>query len=879
MLCVAACLLAGLVFVARAASETSAECKGGTHKEIEAGIVKAVGCFTEATQGGATVYIGKWEDQVEGIDLNGFVLTGKKGGALQINAGNREVKTVALQAGPGNDEAQINSVGWPVSGQMRTLGDPIKIGFVAPAKGEVTLETLNLGSNFVAGALAGISPVGNVQTPVKLEDEGKGSIDLTVSLAGAFSLKGHPQSVTIALPTQSEKGTKLDGFEISLEEIDTFKVVKINEFEAKYSAAKSLISGSATLTFPFAAGGSSAKPNEKGFSGGFALENGALTEIKAGATGLKIPIGAPPGGFVTGIGGGFQLKNGQGANNVLIINANLDAEFGPEIPTPWGKVVPIEASAALGAGHKGEEAFFEIRGGVKIFRLPVGDVYLGIHSNAGVEFGAGIGIGFPSYKNNENDPFYIGARVDGWVSKGHVQFEGKGRVALLNLKLFDGRIMVNDRAAGACWTVLGFPGGAVYPYGTEVKTFGVGCGLDYYKEQFPAGARISAAGSRTIHLEPVERIIAVKGAGKAPRFSLRSPSGKVLRTPTDRDAVIQRGGFRHAFFVNEETDTTHVIVPSTNGNWTITAYPGSATITSVKAGRAAPKERVTAEVRGRGAVRTLTWDSLDRPHTRLLFLERLPSGQEVPILQTAKESGSRRIKVVTGAHYGKRDLRVVVIHGYGSRQAGVVDSYRVAKPRRLAGPKRVSAWRDENDVHVTWSGVQGASGYLVEVTIPGKNGKPRANFVRRAGRNQRAVVIPRHPAGGFAVAKVYALNRDDRQAKPGRRVFRTNPLTASLGDAAQGSADYSVVSRGNAVTMRMACPPGPHCRVAAELRTRGRPIASAHFQQSPDSFHMVRLVPRSAAGRRALRAGEARLQVRTHRTGEKRAAGVTLIKP
>ncbi len=876
-----AALLLALVFATQAISETPAECKGGTHREVEVGIVKAVGCFTESSQGGATVYTGKFADQAEGhgIDLNGFVLTGPKGGALQINAGNREVKSVAVVEGNGNDTVQLNSMNWPVVGELKALGSPIKLGFIAPEKGSVTLTQLTFGSNFVGGALAGLSPFGAIETPVKLEDDGKGSMDLSIMLAGYFTLKGHPQSVTIVLPTESEKGTKVDGFELSLEEIDSFKVVKINEFEAKYSAAEKLVKGSANLTFPFAGGGTKGDPNEKGFGGGFALENGALTEIKASASGLKIPVGTPPGGVITGIGGGFRLKNGQGANNFdLALNAKMDAQFGPEVPTPWGKVAPIEVSAALGAGHKGEEWFFEIRGGVKVFRLAVGDVYLGLHSNAGVEFGVGLGIGFPSYANNENDPFYIGARVDGWVSKGHFQFEGKGRVALLSLKLFDGRILVNDRAAGACWTVIGFPGGAVYPYGGQVKDFGVGCGLDYYKEQFPQGARVSALGSRTIQLAPAEKIIAVKGAGKAPRFTLRS-GDRVLRTPTDRDAAIQRKGFRYAFFVNEETDVTHVIIPRSAGSWTITPYAGSATITSVRAGREAPKEKVSAEVSGRGAVRTLTWDSLDRPHTRLLFLERLPSGQEVPIFQTDAASGSRSFRVVTGAHYGKRDIRVVVIHGYGSRQSGLVDDYRVGKPRKLAGPKRVDAWQDGHRVHVAWSGVKGARGYLVEVTMPGKGKVSRAsNYVRRAGAKQRSILIPRHPGGGVAVARVYALNRDDRQGAPGRMKFRTDPVPLSLKAATRRSVG-SVHYGANAVTMRTVCPSGPHCRVVAELRVGKRVIARERFQQNPDSFHTVRLVPRSAGGRAALRAGEAHLLVRAHRTDEERAAGLTAIEP
>lgn len=850
-------LLAALTFAARANSDTSADCKGGVKKTVEVGIVKAVGCWTEASKEEATIYTGRWEDQPRGIDLNGFLLTGKPGGGLQINTDNGEVKSVALSK-QGDDEVQLNSVNWPVKNEVNQLGkEPIKLGFIAPENGEVLLEDLHFGSNFVANALAGLSPVGTIETPVRITEGGKGSMDLTIMLGGVFSLKGKPQATTVFLPTESEKGTRLDGFEINLKEIDTFKVVLINRFKAIYSAEKQEIAGSANLTFPFSKGG------KNGFGGGFALEHGVLTELQFSARNLEIPIGEPPGGFLTAIGGGFKQDP---TTQDLTADANLEADFGPEIPTPWGKTAPITASAGLEIGSKNHEFFLVVRGGVKVFRLEVGHAYLAIYGDSGMEFGVGLGIGFPSYRDNPRDPFYIGAGVNGWISHARFQFEGKGRVALFGAKLFDGRILVNDRAAGACWRVLGFPGGAVYPYGTKVKTFGVGCGLDHYHEKFPANARISASGSRGLRLSPAEKIVTVRGVGAAPRFTLRSASGRVLRTPVDGDALIQRRGFRHAFFVNEETNTTHVVLPRPGGNWTIAPYPGSATIVSVKAGREAPKERVTAEVSGRGVTRTLSWDSLNRAHTRLLFLERLPGGREVPVFQTDRPRGSRKFRVLTGSRYGKRRLRVVVIHGYGSRQSGIVDDYRVSRPRLLRGPARVAAWRDEHDAKVTWSGVRRAHGYLVEVSMP-QNGKRLTNFVRKVGPKRRSLTIPHYPGGGRAVARVFALNRDGKLGGPARATFATNPAPTTLKAATRRSA-RSAKRRGGGVRLRTSCPVGRHCRVVAELRYRGRVVARTRFQQTPDTFHVVRLRPRSAVVRGAMRRGEAaRVNVRIRRTG------------
>ena len=58
----------------------------------------------------------RFQDQEQGIDLNGFVLTGPTGGALTINAGTREVTTVVNSESESLNQAQLNSSNWPVPG-------------------------------------------------------------------------------------------------------------------------------------------------------------------------------------------------------------------------------------------------------------------------------------------------------------------------------------------------------------------------------------------------------------------------------------------------------------------------------------------------------------------------------------------------------------------------------------------------------------------------------------------------------------------------------------------------------------------------------------------------------------------------------------------
>jgi hypothetical protein len=927
------------VFPSVPAAGDEGTCLHGTRQTVEAGIVKAVGCFTQATDGnGATVYTAAFDDNGAGVDLNGFVVTGDKGKGLQINTDTRTVRSIAIATGNA-DSVFLNSRNFPLNGQVNRLGTaPLQLAFIAPlntSNASVLLEDLHLGSNSVAGALAGLSPVGDVETPVRLESDGSGSMDMTVSLAGIFTLNGHPQSATIALPTASEEGTHYDGVEIKLQEIDFVPAVKLYDLDAHYSVEKKSFGGTASIGFPFFAKG-------KGVTAGFNVQNGTITDLVAGVHGTKIPIGGA--GFLTDIAGGFHIvgvksadfngfcksigyesaaivggdkgpdafthwKCHKGSQNDGIdvgkacqwqtgnpnayaryndpndarswqcvgfglsgdqeiqANASLGADFGAVVPTPFGNIEPIRVDAGIDLGYVANQFLLRIHGGVSLFRLPVGDVYLAIHSDSGVEFGVGLGIGFPSFKNNENDPFYIGARVDGWVGKGKFQLEGKGRVALFGAKLFDGRILVNDRAAGACWTVVGVAGGAVYQYGSSgVKTFGVGCGLDDYREQFPGGSAATAAHGRTFHLTPDRHTLAIKGARAAPRFTLRSADGRMIHTPTSGRSSMTND---YAVFVNEAAHTTYVVLRHPRGTWTVTPDRGTGAITSLRAARTAPKEHVTASVHGTGRTRTLEFHSLNRPHTRLLFTEQLPDGHEIPILDTDAASGRKRFTVARG--FGARRLRVVVIHGFGSRQSGVVARFRVGHARKLDAPANVSAWRDEHTVRVRWSGVNGAQGYLVEVSMR-KGRRLLTSFVRRVSARTRSIAIPHHPGtDGGAVAKVYALNVDDALGRTRGRAFPTNPSVTSLSQAARLSA-RSAVRRGGGVDLRTQCPEATgHCQVRIELLLKGRRVATAGYQQTPDTFRSARVVPGSASARRILRGngGSLRMVVEMHHLGDR----------
>ncbi|MBK5233701.1 MAG: hypothetical protein JJE13_12055 [Thermoleophilia bacterium] len=837
--------LATLLMSANLARSAETKCIRGERMTVDAGIARANACFTKTLSKNGSLYTAKFADQPAGVgvDLNGFVFGSggsPKGESITIDTGSREVTSVG--------QTQMYSRNWPYAG-LNPIGVPFRLEFTAPNKGELVIEDMRVGVYPVfKGILAGlISPVTNVETPMAIAENGKGSIGLTVQLSGIFTLKGKPQSATIAVATEIGQGSTLDGFDLELNELDFFKAVILENLKANYSASGNKFGGRVAVRFSFF------KPNAqgegKGIIAGFGIEKGAFN-AELGLSGLRIPIGQS-GGFLTSVYGGIDLRYQPEFN--LLLKLMVEAEFGPKMPVPWGPpAAPIEANAALKFDYKNREGVFRIDGGLKLFKIPVGNAYLGIYTSSGIEFGANVGIGVPSLRDNPRDPFYVGARVDGWIGwDGRFQFEGAGRFSLFGVQLLDGRALINRKVIGGCWKIFWWQGGAVYQFDNRsVNTFGTTCGLDRYKEQFRAGASISATDSRSLTLGKRQVVLRVKGEGGAPRFYLRSPSGEVMKAPVEKDGVKRSD---NAFFIDEVHDVTNVALARPEGKWKITAYRGSPTITSVRAGTYMSKEEVEARVVGKGKWRTLVWDSKGQPNTTLTFTELMKGGVENPILVTGEASGRKRFKVTTGALYGERRLRVAVIHGGTPRQHEVLGTYVVKPPKAPAAPKTVRAWRDEQDATVTWSRVAGASNYFVQVRLP-RTKKWKGAYARLLGPKARQVHFPDFPSGGVARARVVALNKDGRFGKPGAFSFRTEPRQITLRTAVRRGA-HSASRIGDGVGLKTICPTGGHCSAHIRLILGKRAIGSARYQQTPGTFHHLRVRPKSKQLRARLAAG------------------------
>jgi hypothetical protein len=165
----------------------------------------------------------------------------------------------------------------------------------------------------------------------------------------------------------------------------------------------------------------------------------------------------------------------------------------------------------------------------------------------------------------------------------------------------------------------------------------------------------------------------------------------------------------------------------------------------------------------------------------------------------------------------------------------------------------VRARRYDHDVHVRWSGVKGARGYIVEVANA-QRGRP-VGLVRRVSSRSRGTTFRSTPGGGRLLARVHALNSDDNLGRAGSDTFPTGPSARTLTGAARRSA-RSIRRAAGLVTVVTQCPEGGgHCQVVVELRRRGRLLGRSRFQQTPDTFHLHCIRPNSRHVQQLIREG------------------------
>jgi hypothetical protein len=247
------------------------------------------------------------------------------------------------------------------------------------------------------------------------------------------------------------------------------------------------------------------------------------------------------------------------------------------------------------------------------------------------------------------------------------------------------------------------------------------------------------------------------------------------------------------------------------------------------------KPKVHAKVVGHGRKRTLRWNARDFPHQRLQFVEKLPGGQEIPIVKTHRAEGKKRFVPVEGpGTYGvKRRLAVRVMQRFNTpREEMVADRYEVRRQSAPRKVRRMHAERRLDDLVVHWKPVHGAASYRVSAKAigPGDN----ATYLKDVGRHRKRTRLPGLGVAGKLRVTVRAINPQGRPGSTAKRLVDTNNLVSSRGAAVRQMVADARVTRSGNVVAKPACPDNGQCEVSLRVLAGKRSLGSRHLSLPPD---------------------------------------------
>ena len=321
--------------------------------------------------------------------------------------------------------------------------------------------------------------------------------------------------------------------------------------------------------------------------------------------------------------------------------------------------------------------------------------------------------------------------------------------------------VVSSKGVAACGSYLGAAFGLYYAWG-DTPSAGFGCDVSPYVVT-PVSVASTAGRARVAAVAmaagaPFEDI-AVTGAGAPPSVVLRSPSGQLV-TPVRLAPGVTTASPAIAL-PDAGNDTTYIMVRRPGGGtWTVSAAPGSATITSVREARGYAPPKVHARVSGHGASRHLAYSLTSRPGVSVSFAER--AHREYHVLGTAHgRRGTLRFVPGAGTE-GTRRIYAIVSENGVPRETIAVAAYRAPGPVTPGRVSRLRVRRHGRRFAVSFSSATGAVYYLVHVT--GSDGRHLLDIIRGRRHTLTLPVIGYHDQLRVNVTGVSALGRRGRAA-------------------------------------------------------------------------------------------------------------------
>ena len=859
----------------------------GCSQVVRAGIVRAQGCFTQS----GSVYTA-----TSTVDLNGIQVMATNDSRLTIDTGSRRVAAKTASGAAASIKFAIP--GFPAASRTDTYTLE-KLDFAAPQPGPAGDEReLKFGYAKVGSrVLAGLSPVGTVDSPIKLtqassEGDSTGQVTIQYSLPGALQVRGTSATVGVNFNLYPNGGARFDGVEIHASELTFRGIVGVRTLDFIYSAAQQLWSANLEIAFPTK---SLSNPDaDTGTVGARArVQEGRLREL--GAT-FGIPVEIFPQIYFTR--GSLRF-----ADDPFNLEGSVGFRAGEEIP----KSVPIVGGNRLIGGDVNAEfkapsgtpsapvlGYFRLGGGIDLFeniRLANAEFKALFYDAriqpprgrlASMTLNANAGIGLPRFTNSRSgNIIYLGGGINGWwegvdynpatgrYARALFNLEGNVRLSLFRWDVTGAQTIVSNRGIAACvkpiwWSPYIGAGYQFRPPKFSVLGGFSSCGITAYRETSrPASrsrdpwARLAlrggTEGSEVLDLAEDEQTLRIKGTDDVPSFDLESRDGERIRYDWTGKSPVFGPERRWVILGDPSSDTAYVLMRDPEGRWAITDSSDATAIEEVGQAKTVDPPEVEAEVSGKGLRKKLHWSVEGmRPNDQLRLYETLGEGNRRRVFSTRNPEGSRRFVTALGPE------REHQLHGIVTRQGSpfedeLLDEFTVRLPNPPARPRGVRAHRLGTRVIARWDRVPNTRGYVAVL----ENDDGTVSVPKVVPPNRTKAVFRRAPIEPTMQMKVFATGRLGFPSNPRVRRFRAIPREQTPDRSVREMLRSARVLANGNLAFIAPCPGHGHCRLSVQVLRGGHEVGSGHAQAMPESRGRVRITLPSRL-RAELRRGAAR---------------------
>jgi hypothetical protein len=320
----------------------------------------------------------------------------------------------------------------------------------------------------------------------------------------------------------------------------------------------------------------------------------------------------------------------------------------------------------------------------------------------------------------------VKANLSGFVGEDRMSVEGGGSVTLPLIGELGGQVLLSTHALAACARIGFFAGGAAHVWGQATTAAFTGCDLAPWRSPQPGAARARRArtrgtralraaitGPRSASVDLPAGLpfagFAVQGATGPPRVRVLGPRGERVASRAGKALVGSR--FVIVPVAAERRTFVFVRAPSA-GRWRVETLDG-ARLRGLRTAQGLPAPRVSGVLERDRAALILRYQLAPLRGQEVTFIERTRDGVAKVIGRSRGRSGRLRF---TPASSGQ-DARIeasVVQDGF-PRATVEIARFRSAAARAPAAPARVRAHRTARGLTLSWSRVNTASRYRVDV--------------------------------------------------------------------------------------------------------------------------------------------------------------------